>query len=188
MKTWLDEHLIKVKAWCSRHDTKQSYSKCSSMGMSCKAALWESTEPFSDMETVTLLPASSISEINGFWHKLWDQIRILSLWNDVQKYSLWSYFTVCDTVNKNLCMKNSSQSSLPSQNVFRFLLLQSDVWASDVQSLTLESCFHIDTAEGGKSFSVLISSLMRQITSSICDVTTSLEPIVVQYKPDIIHW
>lgn len=41
------------EAWCGCHNTKQSYSRygCTSMGMSCKAALWESNEPFSDMET-----------------------------------------------------------------------------------------------------------------------------------------
>lgn len=37
----------------SRHNTRQSYGdyKHTFVGMSCKAALWESTEPFSDMET-----------------------------------------------------------------------------------------------------------------------------------------
>ena len=51
-----------------------------------------------------------------------------------------------------------------------------------VQSLTPEDCFHIHLLKV-ESFSVLIENpfLKGGPTSMICDITTSLEPIVVQF-------
>ena len=84
------------------------------------------------------------------------------------------------------CFTNNLKS--PSTQICPDLLeLHLDVGASlclmmYVQSLTLEGCFHIHLPNEERLSQLVLNMSLRRVPSSmICDITTTLEPIVIQY-------
>lgn len=74
VKMQSDERFVEVLAWSGWESTKQNYSwcKCSLMGW---AALWDITEPLSDMQTSVVVPSSKSSNILKRFN-----VKVLDLW------------------------------------------------------------------------------------------------------------